>query len=73
MNYNPCEQCQHEYPICKSCAYYELQLLYLAAQRDLKKRAQCETCAYTDCSNRELWGTLGQNCYDWKYKEEVNK
>lgn len=70
MNYNPCEQCPYSYPDCKSCSYYELQLSYMAAKRDLKKHAQCKTCAHTDCANRELWGALGQNCIDWKYKEE---
>lgn len=71
--YNPCEQCPNEYPTCKLCFYYKLQLFYLAAKTDLKKHAQCETCAHTDCANRELWGALKQNCIDWKYKEEPNE
>ena len=70
MMYNPCEQCPKEYPECKTCSYYGLQLLYMAVKRDLKKHAQCETCAHTDCRNKELWGGLGQNCIDWRYKEE---
>ena len=73
MNYNPCEQCPNEYPVCKLCSYYELQHLYMLAKYDLKKLAQCETCAHTDCRNRELWGALGQNCRDWIYKEEPNE
>ena len=68
--YNPCEQCPHAYPICKSCSYFELQRLYLFIKLDLKRRAQCETCIYTDCANKELYTALGQNCIDWKYKEE---
>jgi hypothetical protein len=71
MSYNPCEQCPNEYPKCKECHYYELQHLYYAVKRDLKKHAQCETCTHTDCANRELWGGLGQNCSDWKYKGDL--
>lgn len=73
MMYNPCEQCPHEYPECKSCYYGKLQVLYILTQLDLKKHAQCKTCAHTDCNNKELYGALGQNCLDWKYKEESNE
>ena len=73
--YDPCEQCPHRQQFeCKQPCYYgKLQVLYVLATMDLKKHAQCETCAHTDCDNRELWGALGQNCIDWRYKEEINK
>ena len=73
MMYNPCEQCPKEYPECKECDYGKLQVLYISACLDLKKHAQCETCAHADCRNKELYSALGQNCIDWEYKEELNK
>jgi hypothetical protein len=68
MMYNPCEQCSHEYPECKSCYYGKLQVLYILASMDLKKHAQCETCAHKDCADR---GRVFENCTRWRYKEEV--
>ena len=72
--YNPCEHCNSKYPKfkCKGCDYYKLQMWYMSAKRDLNNYAQCQTCAHTDCANRELYGALGQKCLDWKYKEEPN-
>lgn len=78
MTYNPCEQCPHyeqcldEHTACLSCYYGKLQILYVKATVDLKKHAQCETCAHTDCRNKELYSALGQNCLNWRYKEEPN-
>lgn len=75
MMYNPCEQCPHgkDFQCKEPCYYGKLQVLYVLATMDLKKHAQCETCAHTDCANRELWGALKQNCCDWRYKEELNQ
>ncbi len=73
MMYNPCLDCKHQESECKSCYYGKLQTLYVLATVELKKHAQCETCAHADCRNKELYGALGQNCLNWRYKEEPNQ